>query len=300
MSENFAEDIRSDLASGHVLELAELYALNALSDQERAEIDYFLASSAASVQAEFADRLRLARETIATAYGSVEAEPPSSLFDRISAQISAGSAPQALAEPPLAAAAATEAARSEAPVAETPRTGLAAEFPVPNVPDDLAARRAAKSDAAAGKRRPVRAWLIASAAAAAVVVAAALGVNGIIAAQNSPTNQVISASDVKVSTVQVQGGGDAKISVSAEKDSAVVQMSGVPAPSAGKTYQLWLLPQAGSAPISVGLMGSSTELDQPALVTGIKGAQAVAITVEPAGGSEKPTSLPVMFSKFDA
>ena len=65
-------------------------------------------------------------------------------------------------------------------------------------------------------------------------------------------------------------------------------------------YQLWLLPQAGSAPISVGLMGSSTELDQPALVTGIKGAQAVAITVEPAGGSEKPTSLPVMFSKFDA
>ncbi|MDN5668980.1 MAG: anti-sigma factor [Renibacterium salmoninarum] len=297
MSENFAEDIRSDLASGHVLELAELYALNALSDQERAEVDHFLASSAASVQAEFADRLRLARETIATAYGSVEAEPPSSLFDRISAEISAGSVPQALAEPSVAASVATEAARREAPDTETRRTGPAGVLPVP---DDLAARRAAKSDASAGKRRPVRAWLIASAAAAAVVVAAALGVNGIIAAQNSPTNQVISASDVKVSTVQVQGGGDAKISVSAEKDSAVVQMSGVPAPSAGKTYQLWLLPQAGSAPISVGLMGSSTELDQPALVTGIKGAQAVAITVEPAGGSEKPTSLPVMFSKFDA
>lgn len=265
MSENFAEDIHGDLVAGQVLELAELYALNALSDQERTEIDHFLATSAASVQADFADRLRQARETLAVAYGNVEEEPPSSLFDRISKQISAD---------------------ENVSTSET---------------DDLAARREARAEATKRNRHPVRRWIIGAAAAAAVVVAASVGINGFIGAQNSPTDQVITAADVRVATVPVQGGGDAKVSVSTAKDSAVVQMSGVPAPGPGTVYQLWLLPQGtDQAPVSLGLMASSTDLGKPALVTGISTAQALAITVEPTGGSEKPTSLPVMFSKFDA
>lgn len=289
MSENFADDIRSDLAAGLVLELAELYALNALSYWESTEIDHFLAASTQEVQTAFSRRVVQARETLVAAYGNVEAEPPSSLLEKISRQIAA----EPLAAPTGAAQAAV--AQQAGPVsAAGPRQDV-----LPGT-DELAERRASRDSASAGKRRPIRRWLIGTAAAAAVVTAAAFGVNGIIAAQNSPTNQVISAADVQVSTVQVEGGGDAKISVSAEKDSAVVQMNGVPAPSAGKTYQLWLLPQVGSAPISIGLMGSSAELGKPALVTGIKGAQAVAITVEPTGGSAKPTSVPVMFSKLDA
>ncbi|ABY23017.1 conserved hypothetical protein [Renibacterium salmoninarum ATCC 33209] len=265
MSENFAEDIYSDLAAGRVLELTELYAINAVAEEERFAIEANLEQLDSSAQAEFNNRVRQARETLASAYGTIEEEPPAGLFDRIQAQIAAAAVPTpAVASPVI---------------------------------DELAARREQRG--AGAKRRPLRTWVLTTAAAAVIAVAGTLGVNGIIQAQD-PVNQVISASDVSTLDVSVQGGGQAKVSISSSKNAAVVRMENVAAPASGTTYQLWLIPQNAAAPVSLGLMSSSTALGKPALVDGIDKGQALAITVEPSGGSKTPTTTPVMIAQLHA
>ena len=74
------------------------------------------------------------------------------------------------------------------------------------------------------------------------------------------------------------------MAISPSKDAVVVKMNGVPAPPAGKVYQMWLIPKDGSAPVSQGLMDAQA-LSKPAVVKGIDSAAALGITVEPAGGS---------------
>jgi anti-sigma-K factor RskA len=110
-----------------------------------------------------------------------------------------------------------------------------------------------------------------------------------IADQNDPLNQVVRADDTYEANVPVAAGGTATVLVSESKDSLVVKMNDVPAPPAGKVYQMWLIPKDGSAPVSQGLMDEEA-LSKPALVKGIASASALGITVEPTGGSPKPTT----------
>jgi hypothetical protein len=72
--------------------------------------------------------------------------------------------------------------------------------------------------------------------------------------------------------------------------------SNLPAPPAGKTYEMWLIPKAGN-PSPAGLFqpdasGSAQHLERaPVDMASIK---AVAVTLEPAGGVPQPTSQPVI------
>ncbi len=60
-------------------------------------------------------------------------------------------------------------------------------------------------------------------------------------------------------------------------------------PSA-KTYQLWFL--GAAAPRSAGLLRPSA--DRPLIASGLGDARQLGITVEPAGGSPRPTSAPFL------
>jgi anti-sigma-K factor RskA len=133
----------------------------------------------------------------------------------------------------------------------------------------------------------VRGW-VAAAAAAAVIALGGVGVGVYVAGQNDPVNQVLQAGDVRQATVNVNGGGTATVSISNSKNAMVVRMNGVPAPPAGRVYQMWLIPKDGSDPVSPGLMDAQA-LSHPAVVSGISGAASIGITVEPVGGSKKPT-----------
>ncbi|MFE4197772.1 anti-sigma factor domain-containing protein [Paenarthrobacter sp. NPDC056912] len=258
----FANDIATDLAEGRVLELAEIYALDALSDDERAMIDHYIED--APEGPEFLERVRQARETLAVSFAP-EHEPPAELFDNIMARISTEDTSQP----------ADEAAN------------LAPSGPVV---DELAAARTKRDESrrSSGARR----WLV-GAAAAAVIALGGIGVGAYVSAQNDPVNQVLQAQDVQKKSAPVPGGGTATISASSAKDSFVVLMDGVaPAPN-GKVYQLWTLPKDGSAPVPQGTMDAET-LSKPAVVKGLSAASSVAITVEPAGGSSAPTTAPVL------
>jgi len=258
----FANDIATDLAEGRVLELAEIYALDALSDHERAMIDDFIKD--APERTEFLERVREARETLAVSFAPEE-EPPAGLFDNILERITKDAAAQPVAQP-------------AAPSVESPAV------------DDLAAARMRREERirAGGARR----WII-GAAAAAVIALGGIGVGTYVTAQNDPVNQVLQAQDVQKTSAPVPGGGTATISASSAKDSFVVLMDGVaPAPE-GKVYQLWTLPKDGSAPVPQGTMDAQT-LSKPAVVKGLASASSVAITVEPTGGSSAPTTDPVL------
>ncbi|SKB32998.1 Anti-sigma-K factor RskA [Arthrobacter sp. 31Cvi3.1E] len=258
----FANDIATDLAEGRVLELAEIYALDAVSDDERAMIDDYVKD--APEGAEFFQRVREARETLAVSF-TAQDEPPAGLFGNIMERITQEATAPAAAEP-------------AAPAAVSPAV------------DDLAAARAKREERqrAGGARR----WIV-GVAAAAVIGLGGIGLGAYVSAQNDPVNQVLQAQDVQKQSAPVPGGGTATISASSAKDSFVVLMDGVaPAPE-GKVYQLWTLPKDGSAPVPQGTMDAQT-LSKPAVVKGLSSASSVAITVEPAGGSQAPTSAPVL------
>ena len=270
----FAAEIATDLASGRAADLAELYALNAVDDAERAAIDGYLASAPEAERAAFDERVRQARETLATSF-TAEEEPPAGLLDRIMASL-----------PAQAPAAATGTAAGPDPTAVPPVVARpvreTAELPVT---DELGAARKRRDE----RRRPqgMRNWLV-GVAAAALIALGGVGVGAYVANQNDPLNQVLQAGDVRQATVNVTGGGTATVSVSSSKDAIVVKMNDVPAPPPGKVYQMWLIPKDGSAPVSQGLMDAEA-LSKPAVVKGISTAAALGITVEPTGGSTSPT-----------
>jgi anti-sigma-K factor RskA len=275
----FAHDIATDLASGRAVELAELYALDAVSPAERAAIEEYLSAAPGPERNTFYERVRQARETLAATF-TAEEEPPAGLFDRIVAQLPAQ--PEA-AQPEAAQPEAAQPGAAPVPSPATP--GHPLETDSTPVADDLSAARQRREER---RRAPgLRNWLV-GVAAAAVIALGGVGVGAYVANQNDPLNQVLQAQDVRQATVEVSGGGTATVSISSSKDAVVVKMNGVPAPPAGKVYQMWLIPKDGSAPVSQGLMDAEA-LSKPAVVKGIGSAAALGITVEPVGGSASPT-----------
>ncbi|MEC5191599.1 MULTISPECIES: anti-sigma factor [unclassified Arthrobacter] len=281
----FAADIATDLASGRAADLSEVYALNAVDDAERAAIEAHISVAPPAERAAFDERVRQTRETLAASF-TVEEEPPAGLLDRILAALPAqdvAAAPDGQpgygtpAAPPVVAR----------PVRDP--SGLSAT-------DELGAARRRREE----RRRPqgMRNWLVGVAAAAAIAVGG-VGVGAYVANQNDPLNQVLQANDVRRATVDVVGGGTATVSVSSSKDAIVVKMNDVPAPPAGKVYQMWLIPKDGSAPVSQGLMDAEA-LSKPAVVKGISTAAALGITVEPVGGSQSPTMPTVAAAPLNA
>ncbi|MFF2315621.1 anti-sigma factor domain-containing protein [Arthrobacter sp. NPDC058097] len=268
----FAADIPTDLTAGRAVELAEIYALDAITDAEREAIDSYVSGAPEAERASFNERVRQARETLAMSF-TAEEEPPADLFARIVAQLPAA-----------------------APAAEAARAHTEADVLPEPAADELSAARQRRE----ARRRPagLRNWLI-GVAAAAVIALGGVGIGAYVANQNDPFRQVIEAQDARQATVDVTGGGTATVSISASRDALVVRMKDVPPPPAGKVYQMWLIPKDGSKPVSEGLMDAEA-LSKPALVKGIRSAAALGITVEPVGGSATPTLPTVAAAPLNA
>ncbi|KOU59726.1 anti-sigma factor domain-containing protein [Streptomyces sp. NPDC060334] len=100
---------------------------------------------------------------------------------------------------------------------------------------------------------------------------------------------VITAPDARTVVGRTASGAKGTVVVSAERNRAAFVGSGMAPAPAGKTYQLWFADGPGMRP--AGLLGG----DGSTLMTGPVGrATAVGVTLEPAGGSPRPTSDPVM------
>ncbi|MCM2415125.1 MULTISPECIES: anti-sigma factor [unclassified Streptomyces] len=112
--------------------------------------------------------------------------------------------------------------------------------------------------------------------------------------QSEQVAQVISAPDAKSRSSTLSDGVKGTVVVSKSQDRAVFLASGLEEAPSGKVYQLWF--DDDGTMRSAGLMKASgpASTTYASLLDGpVDGATGMGITVEPAGGSEQPTSAPL-------
>ncbi|MFG2005867.1 anti-sigma factor domain-containing protein [Spirillospora sp. NPDC048911] len=135
------------------------------------------------------------------------------------------------------------------------------------------------------------------AAAACLLVAVALGVITVraqdrlerVEARQRQVESVLAAPDARTVSGPVRTGGTGTVVVSRQTGRAVVIMSGLPVPPARRTYELWLLGTGQPRPAGLTDTGSAT-----VVVNGVgKAGGGIGITIEPTGGSPRPTTDPV-------
>ena len=155
---------------------------------------------------------------------------------------------------------------------------------------------------------PWRIWLPRLATVAAVVAVVAAIVLGITLsgteqqlsserARNQAIAAVLAAPDVRTLTGRVTTGGDTTVVLSAARRELVVSTAGLPALPSGKVYQLWLI--GPPATRSAGLLpAASGGRAGPVLASGLAAGDILGMTVEPAGGTEQPTTTPILLLKL--
>ena len=140
-------------------------------------------------------------------------------------------------------------------------------------------------------------WLAAAAAAAVVVGAVALGVRGWTPegpdVPPPPAARVLAAPDAHSATAPVRGGGALTVISSPRLGRAVVLSERLPGLAPGRVYQLWLVDRAGHARPADVLLGPEGPASRSSLVRQMRPGDSVAITREPAGGSDQPTTKPL-------
>ena len=137
--------------------------------------------------------------------------------------------------------------------------------------------------------------MAAFAAAASVAAAVALGITQVSTqhqlestqASDAAITRVVTAPDARIETTRTSAGGSVTVVASAALREAVVTSTGMVSPPAGRVYQVWVMSPSGAR--SAGLMADRSTLLASAVVPGDR----IGITVEPAGGTSKPTTTPV-------
>ncbi len=134
-------------------------------------------------------------------------------------------------------------------------------------------------------------------ALAAAVAVAVVGIGGFVAerqrAEDLSADQariaaLMTAPDSTMTVDTASGGGTVRVIASESRNAAMVIGTSLPDLGDDRTYQVWHM-QDGK-PTSVGLIGHGPGM---LYVDGIKGAEAYAVSVEPDGGSPKPTTDPI-------
>ena len=129
------------------------------------------------------------------------------------------------------------------------------------------------------------------AAAASVAAALALGITQLTAqhqldqARATAIARVVTAPDAHVDTARA-AGGSVTVVTSIRLHEAVVSTSGMASLPSGRVYQVWVMSPSGAR--SAGLMHGSS-----LLASAVRPGDQIGITVEPAGGTARPTTTPV-------
>lgn len=294
-------------------ELIGAWALDALDPAERAAVDDLLARDP-----EAAREARSLQETAAVLAAAVAVPAPDDVRAAVLAAVArtaqesgdgvgtAGTAP--------AASASAASAPVEAPGAAAPaRPHTAPPHAAPSRPNATSGSASASGPAATGgstgpgsagtrpggrrgarRRRP---WLTAVVAAA---VAFAVAVPSTIAwresqraaeaqARTDRLTSLLAEPGAQVLAADVSTGGTAVAVVT--DDAALVTATGLDAPGAGEVYQLWVMQEGVPVPdATTGTTDGVLEISTDAYREG----DALALTVEPEGGSAAPTTEPVV------
>ncbi|MGN7798053.1 anti-sigma factor [Leifsonia sp. 22587] len=202
-------------------------------------------------------------------------------------------APAAPAPTTLPEAAEPAAPSAPAPVAPLPAP--TADTPTADTPQPGPAERAAQ------RRWFQRPGLILAAAAAAVVLfiggafvgSSLSGSNSYQSQQASALAEINAAPDVQRATAPVSGGGTATLVWSGELGRSALVANDLPDLPADKTYELWYIRDGQATPAGT-MQPASTGSTWRVLTGEMAAGDTVGVTVEPRGGSDKPTTAPIV------
>lgn len=235
--------------------LAGPYVLDALPDTERTSFEQHLAGCP-SCTSEVSEL----REATAKLAVNVSAAPPPRLKADVMAAID-----QVRQLPPLVSTSDDGAASDQPGVVSAPRAGFG--------------RRSLFALAAA----------FLAVAASGLVALDQYNDKTTLAQTNQRVAAILAEPDAKTVHGAVAGGGQAAVVASTRADAAVVVLKDLPKLPDDKTWQMWLI-DSSQAAHSVGLADDETGDDLTRVISGgVTGKVAFGLTVEPAGGSAKPT-----------
>ena len=148
------------------------------------------------------------------------------------------------------------------------------------------------------RARAIR-WVSAAAAAVAVAAGVAVGTHAVdMRARHwrpaaGIVTDVLLAPDAVMRSAPVRTGGMAIVVASAHKHMAVFIAHGLRSLPGTRRYELWLMGPRGERPAGL-LAVHQGGMAGPAVISGMSRGDMVGLTVEPASGSLKPTSRPVL------
>lgn len=254
------------------------YALDALTDAERRVFEAHLAGCPDCQQ-----QLREFTETTGWLSADSAATPPAQMRTDVLAGIT--ETPQL------------------SPEREQPQPEQAAEESIR--PRHPAPAQQDRTKSRARRPRWRRVGQIAVAAAMAVVVAVGGWVVGrqqlgqSVQAEQNAQSKLFGASDVQIHRQPMRGGqGNVSYVVSQKQNEAMVIISGHPSAGKGQTFQLWTMHGAKGTEPEPDSLFSGSESGPVWLKGNVVNAAALAITVEPDGGSQQPTTKPFAIQKL--
>jgi anti-sigma-K factor RskA len=105
---------------------------------------------------------------------------------------------------------------------------------------------------------------------------------------------VLSAPDATMMSAPVRTGGTATVVMSHRERALVFTAADLRLLPVAQSYELWLIGPAGSRPAGMVPGSSRGGMAGPMVVSGLEAGDSVGLTVEPADGSPRPTSPPVV------
>jgi anti-sigma-K factor RskA len=156
--------------------------------------------------------------------------------------------------------------------------------------------------------RPARIPRLAAAlTAASLAVAVALGAVALFTqhqldsarAQNQAITAVLAAPDAQITTSATTDGGTATVVISHAEHKIVFTTAGLPPLPDTKVYELWLMGPPRIRPAGL-LPSPSAGKTPPLLASGLAAGDRIGVTVEPAGGTTKPTTTPILLMSLPA
>lgn len=143
--------------------------------------------------------------------------------------------------------------------------------------------------------------------AAAIVLVLGVGVTVVVTELNDQVQQleatseqvaeILAAPDLRTATADGPAGSRARVVAAPSRGQALFTASGLPAAGPDRTYQLWML--EGERAVPAGVFDAAESEEPLRIVAGdLDRAGAIAVTEEPAGGSEQPTSDPILVAEL--
>ncbi|MDC7123407.1 anti-sigma factor [Cellulomonas fimi] len=277
------------------------YALDAVDDDERRAVEALVAADPDAAR-ELADL----RAVAARLGAAVEAEPPVGARDAVLAAIAStpqdapGSTSRTTDDVPPAVVAPAVPATAPGAVGAPPVGGPSVGGPSvagPSVAGPSVAAPAVVPSAAersTPRRGPARWYALAAAVAIGAAVPGALLVQQVnhtrqVQAEQQQVADLLTDPSAVLVHQDVADGGDVTAILTDTR--AVFTAENLPDPDDGRVYQLWVVREG--KPLSAGVMTSDDGTVRQ-FADDFAPGDALAVTVEPAGGSAQPTSDPIV------